>query len=678
MKPFEQRLAIEMAERLLIAIRKRSMKATLNFAEFFVEHSDELELGIEKPEEEASWEAPERAGLLDDVHQAVVARQKALARARPDNIVKRLALVARVFGLSNDERDVLGLLYRIQDDEVFEDLFDRSHNAFSWDSKRTHRLAIATGIPRRRVAEAMESDGRLFQCGLMTMSNHTEASDTACEILKTPGLSETGLVRFVLGKRLEAELEWPDFEHMARDRDRVAAILKGAVRKKAKAVHILLYGAPGTGKSQLARTIATKLGVALHSVGEANASGEEMNRKEIISAYRMTQTLAASVRSSVLLVDEADDVLGGSLWSPFEKRVRTVASKAHLHRILETSSTPTIWTTNAIDWIDPAILRRMTYAVEVRRPSAESLARLWTRVTARREVDMTSAQATKLADAYPVAPGLVTGAIRLAELTGGGFEDLEAGVAAFSKAMGLDRQKAPPHVPLVPFDPTLAIADTDLPALCERLACGGAPAVSFCLYGPPGTGKTAFARHLATTLRLKFIQKRASDLLSKWLGESEQRIAAAFREAREEGALLMFDEADSLLHDRSNALRSWEVSQVNEMLTWMEDHPLPFICATNLMERLDPAALRRFVFKIRFDWLDAPRRAIAFQRFFGLEPPREITQLDRLTPGDFTVVARKARAMGWSSDPTRLAGMLAEEEAAKPGFRNALGFGIGR
>jgi transitional endoplasmic reticulum ATPase len=678
MNLFDQRLAIEMAERMLIAIRKRSMKAVLSFSEFFVEHSDDLELGIDKPDEDSSWETSQRDGLLSDIQQAVTARKAALSRVRSDGIVKRLALVARVFGLSNDERDVLELLYRIQDDEVFEGLFDRAQSAFSWDTKRAHRVAIATGMPRRRVAEAMDKEGRLFQCGLMTVHHHAEASDIACEMLKTPGLSETGLVRFVVGKRLEAELEWPDFEHMARDRDRIAAILKGAVTKKAKAVHILLYGAPGTGKSQLARTIAAKLGVALHSVGEANACGEEMNRKEILSDYRVIQTLTASIRSSLLLVDEADDILGGSPWSPFEKKVRTAGSKAHLHRILETSGTPTIWTTNSIEWIDPAILRRMTYAIEVRRPGVESLARLWRRVTARRAVDMTPAQATKLAGSYPVAPGLVTSAIRLAELTGGGFEDLEAGVAAFSKAMGLDQQKAPPHVPLVAFDPALALADIDLPALCERLSGHGAAAVSFCLYGPPGTGKTAFARHLAATLRLKFVQKRASDLIDKYVGETEKRIAAAFREARDDGALLMFDEADSFLQDRSNAVRSWEVSEVNEMLTWMEDHPLPFICATNLMERLDPAALRRFVFKIRFDWLDAPRRAIAFQRFFGLEPPREIIQLERLTPGDFAVVARKARAMGWSSDRMRLAAMLAEEEAAKPGFRNALGFGIGR
>ena len=48
----------------------------------------------------------------------------------------------------------------------------------------------------------------------------------------------------------------------------------------------------------------------------------------------------------------------------------------------------------------------------------------------------------------------------------------------------------------------------------------------------------------------------------------------------------IFDEADSFLQDRSRAMRSWEISSVNEMLTWMENHPYPFVCTTNLMETL--------------------------------------------------------------------------------------------
>ena len=110
-----------------------------------------------------------------------------------------------------------------------------------------------------------------------------------------------------------------------------------------------------------------------------------------------------------------------------------------------------------------------------------------------------------------------------------------------------------------------------LEGLVERLGRPQTPRNwSLCLHGAPGTGKSLFARHLADRLGLPVMQKRASDLLSMWVGESEKEIANAFAAARTQGAMLAIDEADSLLADRRGAVRSWEVTQVNEMLTWME------------------------------------------------------------------------------------------------------------
>jgi hypothetical protein len=142
-----------------------------------------------------------------------------------------------------------------------------------------------------------------------------------------------------------------------------------------------------------------------------------------------------------------------------------------------------------------------------------------------------------------------------------------------------------------------------------------------CLSGPPGTGKSQFARYLAARLGMEVMQQRASDLLSMWVGESEKQIATAFQTARARRAMLVIDEADSLLSDRREAVRSWEVTQVNEMLTWMESHPLPFVCTTNLMDRLDQASLRRFTLKLRFASLSPVQTKLAFERFFGIVAP---------------------------------------------------------
>ena len=181
-------------------------------------------------------------------------------------------------------------------------------------------------------------------------------------------------------------------------------------------------------------------------------------------------------------------------------------------------------------------------------------------------------------------------------------------------------------------------------------------------------------RYLADRLGLEVMHKRTSDLLSMWVGGSERNIANAFREARDNEAFLVFDEADSLLADRHGAQRNWEVTQVNEMLTWMESHPLPFACTTNFGENLDSAALRRFVFKVTLGYLKPEAAGTAFRTFFDLEPPIGLGSLTSLTPGDFEVVRRKAGVLDELNDADALTAMLGAECAAKPGHRSSIGF----
>ena len=181
-------------------------------------------------------------------------------------------------------------------------------------------------------------------------------------------------------------------------------------------------------------------------------------------------------------------------------------------------------------------------------------------------------------------------------------------------------------------------------------------------------------RHLADRMGLEVVHKRASDLLSKWVGGSEANIAEAFDEALGLGAFLVFDEADSLLADRRDAQRSWEVSQVNEMLTWMESHALPFACTTNLVDRLDPASLRRFTFKVVLDYMTPGQARLAFKRFFDLDAPSSLDRVPMLTPGDFAVVKRKAGVMDSLDDPKALVAMLDQESKAKPDRPKEIGF----
>ena len=299
--------------------------------------------------------------------------------------------------------------------------------------------------------------------------------------------------------------------------------------------------------------------------------------------------------------------------------------------------------------------------------------RIWSRQLAKHDIESDGNDARSLASEYDVSPGVASGVTAAAELVdGGGLDAVRCGVRSLARV--LSRERPPQGVP-ERFDPGLVRADSDLVSLADRLAKAGPGAVSFCLQGPPGTGKSAFVRYLAERMGIEVVQKRASDLISKWVGDTEQQIAAAFAEARDGGSFLVFDEADSLLTDRRFAVRSWEVSQVNEMLTWMESHPLPFACTTNFGEHLDPATLRRFVFKVALDFLRPAQVEAAFQRFFALSPPTAgLKSLTALTPGDFAVVRRKAALLGRLDDAEALTGMLRAECDAKPGRPRAIGF----
>ncbi len=199
------------------------------------------------------------------------------------------------------------------------------------------------------------------------------------------------------------------------------------------------------------------------------------------------------------------------------------------------------------------------------------------------------------------------------------------------------------------YDPGFIHADANLAHIADGLIA--AQAGRLCLYGPPGTGKTAYGRWLAEKMDKPLLVKRASDLMSMYVGGSEKNIARAFREAEQEGALLLIDEVDSFLQDRRGAQRSWEVSMVNEMLTRMEAYSGVFIASTNLMDDLDQAALRRFDLKVKFDYLQAEQARSLLQRHCAvmrLDEPQPVlsarlARLQQLTPGDFAAVVRQHR-----------------------------------
>ncbi len=617
------------------------------------------------PEGEAGRLARKAA---DEIRMFLVAllrkRRRSFSRLESGRFERNLTMLSQHLGLDTIEGSFLGLLVRHGE----YDGFSRFLNAITREHLPvTETCAACLGIDVEGLSRRLGPTARLQSLGIVTPARRTgidlddayQVLDTVCRaLLQTDGPLDE-LLDGILGRPCEPSLSWDDFEHLGDMSDRVAAFVRKAVGEKLPGVNILLWGSPGTGKTEFCKTLASELGVRLFSVGERGEAGEEPDRKERMALYRLSQNLLRYQPDTLLMFDEMDDLFAGSALARLFG-IPASGSKVFMNRLLESNPTPTVWIVNDVGILDEAFLRRMALAVEIRNPPASTRERVWKRVMQKHALDLPDEEMRRLAD-LNIPPAVVDSAARFTRQIGGSADDFQFAARGIIRVMRGGRPLPEPEK-AEDFLPELTCPDIDLELLTERLLRTDIRAFSLCLYGPPGTGKSAFVRHLAAILQMPILFKRASDLMAAYVGETEKSIADAFREAVEKEAFLVFDEADSLLGDRRFAARSWEISQVNEMLTWMERHPFPFACTTNLLDRLDEASLRRFTFKCHFNHLRDEQLGTAFRYFFGSEAPKEMLGgLSGLTPGDFSVAAKKATILGMHQDPAMSVELLRQE-----------------
>ena len=206
------------------------------------------------------------------------------------------------------------------------------------------------------------------------------------------------------------------------------------------------------------------------------------------------------------------------------------------------------------------------------------------------------------------------------------------------------------------------------------------PRMNILLWGPPGSGKTEFVKYLGEKTGRRVIVKKGSDILGMYVGQSEQNIRDAFREAEADHAILFFDEIDGLLQSREGASQSWQVSQVNELLQQMEEFDGIMVAATNFFRNLDPAVMRRFTFKLEFDFLDGVGKKHFFEHMFKTSlTDAEVAELERipnLCPGDFRTVRQSLYYLGGAAtNADRLEALRAESEVKpKDGLEHHMGF----
>ncbi|MDI9849514.1 AAA family ATPase [Rhodoblastus sp. 17X3] len=580
----------------------------------------------------------------------------------PSKLQKRIEWLADSCGLQAAQRVVLGLLTRLAQNSACAELVAAGNDQLNYRSVEPafDLNELRRFFPPKTPTVGLRNGGLLKQFGLIQLDHgdNMRLTEVVERLLSVPRLRAREVRELLLGTSDAASLVWDDFDHIGAETDLAARLVASSTG--ARGANILLYGPPGTGKSEFARTLGARVRHDVYFVGEKDDRESEPDRRERVAALIIANELGLAAGKMILVVDEADDLFAGVDEDDASTRH---GSKVFMNRLVERVRVPTIWITNDLSRLGPAVIRRMNLVIRFPKPGEAIRRTIVERVAARNDFALDQQAVGKLAH-VPAAPALIENAISSAARIKGTGEDALKILDGGMKAMG--HSPAPAAPTPIAFDAALNRADVDLWALAEKIKAAPSRALSFCLSGPPGAGKSAYARFLAKEMGLEVLEKRYSDIISCYLGASEKAIAAAFEEAADLGAFLILDEADSLLRDRAAARYSWEVTQVNEMLTWMERHPLPFACTTNAADALDPATARRFLFKIRFLPMDERQIATAFFRAFGIEAPRSILKLDRLTPGDFAVVARKAEVLG-ERDSLRLARWLEAEVAAKPG-----------
>ena len=640
---------------------------------------------------ESSWRSDEIASafglpeeLENDKNLRTVARQ--LLKERYKTLQKstsllpelwkqayeNLATLAEFLQLNPVEQELLCFAMHLRSEGAMRDLFGYLPKS---DLQRTAAImADLLKQPKNQILSALKKGSKLDAYGLIdrdyrpdSVHDYLDWGETLdFDEFVTQPLNENVLLKSCTEVAQVPSLQLDDFAHIAGMKEMMLTYLQQALKHHQKGVNLLIYGVPGTGKTEFAGLLAQALGISAYNITYMDSDGDVVKAEQRLNYSRLAQTLLNG-KQALLIFDEIEDVFNGSLME------RSVAqkNKAWTNQLLENNNVPMIWLSNSVSGIDPAFLRRFDLILEMPDLPLKNKSALITQLT---EGKLSPAYVQHFFKVRSLTPAILSRTIRVAkELNTSNFA--ETLLMMFNQT--LKSQNKPKIEPLV-----LGKADYNL----DYVACNDnihriseglkrSKKGRICCYGPPGTGKTAWAAWLAEQLDMPLLLKQGSDLLNPYVGGTEQNIAQAFEQAKADNALLVLDEVDTFLFSREGANQSWERSQVNEMLTQIERFEGLMVVSTNLIEVLDPAALRRFDLKLKFDYLILKQRldfAKQQAEILGLpllseEDLSQIESLNLLMPGDFAAVARRHQFSPFQKVQDWLSALQGECEV-KPAF----------
>ncbi len=557
-------------------------------------------------------------------------------------------------------------------------------------------LSVILGISAKECKKALNKNGALISSGLIRVDN--DARDFGDKLVPIDDLTDTLLTEHTDKKNIlnrffntspKAKLSRQDFDHIQSDIHLLENYLRSVTSRKTKGVNILIHGSVGVGKTEMVRMLMEKLELTLYEITMKDNDGDSINGNTRFSIYQLSQKLLSQQEQNVILFDEIEDVFpdnSNDLLSIFGGNISTNSDgkKAWINSLLENNQTPTFWLSNHIHQIDPAYIRRFDYVFELKKPNRKGRQRIINKYLGNKNID--GKWIENLADNEHIAPAFIEKAAKVIDHVQHHETDIEHTldkvIGNTLEVMGHRNKKHTAKESGIPYSINNLNTDSDILELCDGLKEYGN--ARLCFYGKSGTGKTNLGHHIAKYIDKPLMVKKGSDIISMWVGGTEKNIADMFRQATDDNAILLLDEADSFIQDRKNAQRSWEITQVNELLTQMEEFEGVFIASTNLLDILDSAALRRFDFKVKFDYMKRNAINSLFNNIIEtndwkstltqLEIEQRLHSITNLALGDFNVAVRKMRFSKEKTSDTFINHLLGEVNIKKDNDNIEMGF----